>query len=60
MLFALTTCALLPGCMTLTASGETECARWTPIYWSKLDTTDTVSQVKEHNAAWKRVCGDGR
>ena len=60
MLFALTTCALLPGCARTTASEGTECVRWKPIYWSKADTDSTVLQVKEHNAGWKRLCEVGR
>lgn len=57
MLLALTACATLTGCATMTASGGTECTRWRPIYWSKSDTDDTIRQVKEHNAVFKKLCG---
>jgi len=33
------------------------CTVFKPIYWSKDDTLDTAKQVREHNAAWKSVCG---
>jgi hypothetical protein len=26
-----------------------------PIYWSKKDTDKTISQIKEHNAAYKAI-----
>jgi hypothetical protein len=28
-----------------------------PLYWSKLDTPDTIAQAKRHNARGKRECG---
>ena len=28
-----------------------------PIYWSKKDTDKTISQIKEHNAAWRAISG---
>lgn len=56
-MLALTSCVILTGCAKTTASGGTECARWSPIYWSKADTDGTIRQVKEHNAVYKRLCG---
>ena len=32
------------------------CASFKPVYWSKNDTTATVAQVKENNAAYKELC----
>lgn len=49
---------VLTGCVTTTASGGTECARWRPIAWSRADTDDTIRAVKEHNAAWEALCRD--
>jgi hypothetical protein len=51
----------LASCKT-TGSGATDpalvaCASYKPVYWSKSDTPETVSQIKEHNAAWKALCG---
>jgi hypothetical protein len=34
------------------------CASYKLVYWSKSDTPETVSQIKENNAAWKALCGD--
>lgn len=56
ILLVLISCAALTGCAKTTASGGTECARWRPIYWSRLDTDGTIAQVKEHNAVYKKVC----
>jgi hypothetical protein len=33
------------------------CASFKPIYWSGKDTPATAAEVKEHNAAWKAICG---
>ena len=46
----------LTGCQT-TGSVGTDCLVFKPIYWSKDDTLETAKQVREHNAAWKAVCG---
>jgi len=56
MLLALIACVGLTGCAKTMGSAGTECARWSPIYWSKTDTDDTIKQVKEHNAVYKRLC----
>lgn len=57
MLFALIACVTLTGCARTMASGGTECSRWRPIYWSRSDTEETIRQVKEHNAVFKKLCG---
>jgi hypothetical protein len=54
---------ILPGCATTTASVATDavaCSAFEPIRWSRRDTDNTIRQVKEHNAAWKTVCGSAR
>ena len=56
---------VLASCSMTTGSVETEhravtlvsCQGFGPIKWSKLDTPETIVQVKGHNAAWKEVCG---
>jgi len=50
-------------CQTTTGSGGSEltfCGGARPIYWSSKDTTETIGQVKEHNAVGKVACGWGR
>lgn len=32
------------------------CAVFQPIYWSEIDTVETIIQAKEHNAVWSRLC----
>lgn len=56
---SLTACATTTG-----SSGPTEpppkptaCAVFKPIYWSGKDSDETLKQVREHNAAWKALCG---
>lgn len=56
---------LLTGCETTTDSGATDalrvaCMSFVPIRWSKLDTDKTLEQVREHNAAGKKLCGWGK
>lgn len=52
----------LTGCATTTASVEpttsslTFCDGAKPIYWAKRDTTETIKQVKAHNAVGKEAC----
>jgi len=36
------------------------CAVAKPIYWSALDTGETIAQVKEHNAVGAALCGWGK
>jgi hypothetical protein len=50
---------ILTGCATTTASVGTDavaCSAFEPIRWSKMDTDDTIRQIKEHNAAWAAIC----
>lgn len=49
---------LLTGCATTMGSGGTKaaCSSFTPIGWSSKDTTETIREIKAHNAAWKAVC----
>jgi len=56
--------AILAGCVTTTASSvkgtdsvRVACGSFAPVYWSASDTDKTIAQVKEHNAAWKALCG---
>lgn len=54
-LAALVLVLLLAGCgKTVT---DTACTAFTPIRYSSLgDTPDTVTQVRQHNAAWSSLC----
>jgi hypothetical protein len=61
-LFALISLATLTGCATMTTSAaptsdRVACQSFHPWYWSKNDTDKTIAQAKEHNAAWKAICG---
>jgi hypothetical protein len=52
---------LLPSCTTTNSGGRSDpvrvaCQAFAPIYWHANDTPGTVAQVKEHNAAWVRLC----
>lgn len=54
---------LLPSCATTSSSVQVTkvaCGAFQPITWSGKDTSATVLQVKEHNAAGKAVCGWGK
>lgn len=62
---ALILSATLTACTTTTASvatepGQTACAVFAPLRWSKDDTDDTIRAAKLHNAAGKSLCGWGR
>ena len=47
--FALTSCA--------TQVVDTSCSLFGPITYSAVgDTVETVTQVRQHNAAWHRIC----
>ena len=63
LLFATMLSAILSGCVTTTGSvvptDKVACGAFRPIYWSRKDTTETLVQVKEHNAAGKALCGWG-
>lgn len=53
----------LASCATTDSGGISAamvaCGSFKPVYWSKNDTTATVAQVKENNAAGKALCGWG-
>jgi hypothetical protein len=53
----------LASCQTTGSDGISPslvaCGSFKPVYWSKSDTTQTITQVKEHNAAGKALCGWG-
>lgn len=62
-LFVLTSLLTLNGCATTTGSAGTTdasvaCQSFEPIRWSVQDTDQTISQVKEHNAVWRALCGE--
>ena len=38
---------------------DTFCRVARPISWSTKDTDATIREVKEHTAAWKRLCEGG-
>jgi hypothetical protein len=54
---------MLAGCMTATGTNEisgrasVSCQAFEPIEWSSHDTPQTIAAVKEHNAAYKSLCG---
>lgn len=55
---------LLAGCATTTdtavidrAASLTACQAFRPIAWSRLDTDQTILDVKSHNAAYAAICG---
>ena len=51
-----TSCATTP---TAAPSEWAACAAWRPIYWSAHDTTPTLAQIKEGNAAHEAFCRSG-
>jgi hypothetical protein len=42
---------------TIDQSRRVACQSFQPVYWSAKDTTRTIEQVREHNAAGKALCG---
>ena len=38
------------------SSAATFCGTYNPVRWSRLDTVETVTQTKDNNAAYKRLC----
>ncbi|MDX2233794.1 MAG: hypothetical protein NW200_04780 [Hyphomonadaceae bacterium] len=34
------------------------CAAFAPVTWSVKDTSETIAQVRRHNAAWTALCAD--
>jgi malonyl CoA-acyl carrier protein transacylase len=47
------------GCAKLTVSSATEkalCRSFRPVAWSGKDTSQTIREVKSHNAVWKAIC----
>ena len=66
--FAIPFALALTGCATTTDTGGTDavmpvtnrqaiCSAFVPLPWSTRDTDETIAAVKEHNAAWKAICG---
>jgi len=56
---------LLTSCQTTGSSGPNDttrvaCRSFAPIYWSVKDTTKTLAQIKEYNAAWRALCRNTR
>lgn len=39
-----------------TAVRHVACTSFAPITWSRLDTPETIDQVKQHNAAFTKLC----
>lgn len=62
--FVLSLSAILSGCVTVTSSNgkikvtTVACQSFSALYWSKHDTSFTIAQIKEHNAAFMALCGD--
>lgn len=51
----------IAGCQTtgsaaIEPGADTFCRIAKPITWSRLDSEATVREIKEHNAAWVRLC----
>lgn len=42
---------------TITAATKSVCAIFPPITYSSKDTTETVDQVRRHNAGYDSFCG---
>jgi outer membrane PBP1 activator LpoA protein len=54
----LTSCASFkPQSDSSVLSVTTFCTTARAIYWDKEDTRETISQIKEHNAVGKKLCG---
>ena len=43
---------------TSTVAIDTSCQSFEPITWSQSDTSQTITEVKAHNAAWDALCGE--
>lgn len=60
----LTACATLTSLLGPTDDTEIRinavaCEAFKPITWSQRDTVETITQVREHNAAWVELCRGG-
>lgn len=42
--------------MTDSAVIDTFCEAAQPIRWSRLDTPETIAEIKAHNRVWQRLC----
>jgi hypothetical protein len=62
LLFATLSLSVAACAPVMNSSGATSvaCQAFEPIRWSQKDTDGTLSQVKEHNAVGKELCGWGR
>jgi len=59
-LLAVASAMTLPACvMTPTTGTDSVCLAFAPITFSaSADSTETVRQIREHNAAWRAICDD--
>ena len=72
--FVIVLALILAGCQTTTATGAIDgvstlakadrgrpaiCGAIEPIRWSRSDTAETITQVKEHNAVFDALCRRG-
>lgn len=50
---------ILAACQTTTQTSviDTSCLAIEPITYSRRDTAETVTQIRQHNAAYKALCG---
>jgi hypothetical protein len=50
---------MLTGCRTTTPTAvtDTSCLAFEPITWSSKDTSVTHRQIRQHNAAFRSLCG---
>jgi hypothetical protein len=49
---------ILAGCLTTTPTSviDTSCLAMEPITYSRSDTSVTVAQIRQHNAAYRSLC----
>jgi len=52
---------ILTACKTTqTAVTDTSCKAFVPVYYSRLDTTQTSLEIRRHNAAYDALCAAER
>jgi len=51
--------SMLAACQTTipTSAIDTSCLAMEPITYSRADTADTRKQIRQHNVAYKALCG---
>lgn len=59
MSLPLALCATTPTQTDATDQTKIACEAFKVITYSRRDTDETIIQVREHNAAWAHLCGDG-